>query len=113
MAGAVVEIQSVPPQKLPRQWIELRAGNAVGKHRARDRDMTLENKRKVPSHVGARRADRDRAGNVGGAILVLAAGIDQEQFAGCNAPVGPPGDAVMHDGAVRSGAGDGGKRNVL
>lgn len=41
MAGAVVEIQSVPPQKLPRQWIELRAGNAVGKHRARDRDMTL------------------------------------------------------------------------
>ena len=36
-----------------------------------------------------------------------AAGIDQQEVAGRNPPVAPAGDAVVHDGAVRLGAGDG------
>ena len=75
--------------------------------------MALEHKREIPAHVGGRRADGERAGDIGGPVLVLAAGIDQEQFARRNAPVAPAADAVMHDGAIRPGAGDGGKRNIL
>src|SRR5262249_1953288 len=53
------------------------------------------------------------AGDGGGAVLVLAAGIDQEEFAWLDRAVGPAGDAVMHNGAVRAGARDGGKRDFL
>ena len=42
VAGAVVEVEAGLPQMLPRERIELRAGGAVGEHRARDRDMALE-----------------------------------------------------------------------
>ena len=42
-----------------------------------------------------------------------AAGVDQEKLAGRNFPVGGAGDAVVNDGAVRSGARDRRKRNVL
>src|SRR5207253_2718262 len=58
-------------------------------------------------------ADRDGARNVGSAVLILRAGIDQQQVAARNAPVGLAGNAVMHDGTVRPGTGDRGKRNIL
>ena len=81
VAGAVIEVEPLRPQELARKGIELRAGRAVGKDRARDRDMTLEHAGETVAHLGGRRADRDGAGDVGGAVLVLAAGIDQEQLA--------------------------------
>ena len=89
VAGAVIEIEPGLPQELPRQRVELRAGGAVGKHRARDRDMALEHAGEAVAHLGARRADRDGAGDVGGAVLVLAAGIDQKEFAGRDAAIAP------------------------
>ena len=58
-------------------------------------------------------ADGKRASDVGRAVFVLAAGIDEKQFAGGDAPVAAAADAVMHDGAVRSGAGDGRERDVF
>ena len=113
VAGAVLEIDAGLPQELPRQRIELRAGGAVGKHRARDRDMAAQHAGEAVAHFRRWFADRDGAGDVGGAVLILRAGIDQQEIAGRDPPVGLAGDAVMHDGAVRSGAGDGRKRNVL
>ena len=44
---------------------------------------------------------------------ILRAGIDQQQVARGDPPVALAGDAVVHDGAVRSGAGDGRERDVL
>src|SRR5262249_998100 len=125
MPGAVVEVATVAPQELPRQGVELRAGGAVGEDGAGEGNMPLENQRETLAHVlahvfvnflaqtGIRRADRDSTGDIGGAVLVLSTGIDQEQFAGGDPAVALAGDAVMHDGAVRPGAGDGRKRNVL
>ena len=117
MPGAMVEVATVAPQELPRQGVELRAGGAVGKDGAGNSNMPLENQRETLAHVlaqiGVGRADRDSAGDIGRAVLVLAAGIDQEQFAGADPPVALASDAVMHDGAVRPGAGDGRKRNIL
>ena len=102
VAGAVLEIDSGLPQELPRQRVELRAGGAVGKHRARDRDMAAQHAGETVAHFRRWFADRDGAGDVGGAVLVLRAGIDQQQIAGRDPPVGLAGDAVMHDGAVRT-----------
>ena len=113
MAGAVIEIDAGLPQELPRQGVELRTGGAVGKYRARDRDMAAQHAGEAVAHFRRRLADRDGAGDVGGAVLILRAGIDQQEIAGRDPPVGLAGDAVMHDGAVWSGAGDGRERDVL
>ena len=75
--------------------------------------MALEHEGEFSPHVGGRRPDGDGAGDVGGAVLVLAAGIEQKQFARRDAAIALAGHPVMHDGAVRPGAGDGGKRDVL
>ena len=41
----------------------------------------LSTRVKLSPHLGARRADRDGARDVGGAVLILRAGIDQKEFA--------------------------------
>lgn len=53
------------------------------------------------------------AGDIGGAVFILRAGIDQQEIARRDAPVALAGDAVMHDGAVRPRSGDGRERHVL
>src|SRR5262249_42560511 len=113
VAGAVVEVEALRPQELPRKRVELRTGRALGGDRARNRDMTFEHAGEAVAHFGGRLADRDGAGNVGGAVLVLAAGVDQEQLTRRNGAIAPAGDAVMHDRTVGARAGDGRKGNVL
>src|SRR5262249_53802391 len=75
--------------------------------------MALEHAGEAFAHLRARLADRDGAGDVGGTVLILAAGIDQEQLARLDRAVGLTGDAVMDNGAVRPRARDGGKRDFL
>ena len=113
VSGAVLEIEAGLPEILPRETVELRAGGAVGKHRAGNRDVPAKHAGETVAHFRRRLADRNRAGHVGGAVFILGAGIDQQQIAGRNAPVALAGDAVVHDGAVRAGAGDGRERNIL
>ena len=55
----------------------------------------------------------NRSGDVGRAVLVLAPGIEEEEFPRRDAAIAFAGHAVMHDGAIGPGAGDGGKRDVL
>jgi hypothetical protein len=43
-------------------------------------------------------------GDIGGAVLVLRAGIDQKQLAGGERTIGPPGHPVVDYGAVRARA---------
>ncbi len=82
VAGAVIEIDAGLPQELPRQRVDLRAGGAVGKYRARDRDMAAQHAGEAVAHFRGGFADRDGAGDVGGAVFILRAGIDQQEIAG-------------------------------
>ncbi len=113
VAGAVVEVEPGLPQRHARQRIELGAAGAFRKHRDGDGDMALQHAGEAVAHLVARRADGDGAGDVGGAVLVLRAGIDQEQFVHAERAVGGAGHAVVHDGAVRTRAGNGRERDVL
>ena len=72
MAGAVVEVEPGAPQSLRANASICAPVVPFGKHRARDRDMALEHAGEAVAHLGGRAADRDRAGDVGGAVLVLA-----------------------------------------
>ena len=75
--------------------------------------MALEHAGEAVAHLVGGRADCDRAGDVGGAVLVLRAGIEQEQLVHADGAVGRLRDAVMHDCRVRPAAGDGRKRDIL
>src|SRR5438045_3103912 len=59
------------------------------------------------THLIARLADRDRAGDVSRAVEILRAGIEQIEIAGFEATLGLRHRAVMHDRTVWPGAGDG------
>ena len=51
-------------------------------------------------HLARRLADGDRARDVGGAVEILGARVDQKQLARLELAVGRRGDAVVDDGAV-------------
>ncbi len=88
------------------------AAGAFREAHARQRDVALEHAGEAVASFPATAADGDGAGDVRGAVLILAAAIDQEQRAARQAPIGALGDAVMHDGAVRTRARDGVEREV-
>src|SRR5262249_58788778 len=111
VAGAVVEVEALRPQELPCERVELRAGRALGEDRARNRDMTLEHTGEAVAHFGGRLADRDGSGNVGCAVLVLGAGVDEKQLTRRYDAIAPARDTVMHDRAVGTRAGDRRKAN--
>ena len=105
--GAVLEIDARVPQRRAGENIQLRAGRAFGKLGPRQCDMALEHPGEPVPHFVARFTQRDRSGHIGGAVQILRAGIDQEQGAGLQFPVGLRRDAVMDDGPVGPGPGYG------
>ena len=112
MARAMVEIEPGFPQRQPRQHVELRAGRAFRKHCTRNADMALQHAREAVAHFGAGLADAQRARDVGGAVLILRAGIDEvEPFA--DDAIARLGHPVMHDGAIGPRTRDGGKGHIL
>ena len=82
------------------------AGRARGKAQLRNCDHALENARETVAHLGRGRADGDRARDIGRAVDVLAAGIDEEKLARAQLAVGCLGHTVVHDRAIRPRAGD-------
>ncbi len=73
MAGAMGIIEALSPEILPGEYVELAAARAQRKARRAQSDMALEHQREPLTHLGARHADGDGAGDVGGAVLVLTA----------------------------------------
>src|SRR3546814_16783618 len=83
------------------------SSDLLGKARARQRDVPLQHQREAPPHLGARLADSNRAGHIGGAVGILAAGIQQEQLALAERAVARCAPPVVNDGAVGPRAGEG------
>ncbi len=75
--------------------------------------MAFEHAREALAHLLRWRADHDRAGDVGRAVLVLPAGIDEEKLAWREPAVALAGHPIVDDRAVRSRPRDGGEGNVL
>ena len=73
MAGAVVEIKTGLPQGNTRERIDLRARGALGKNRPGNADMAPQDTSVAVAHQGGWLADREGAGDVGRAVLVLTA----------------------------------------
>ena len=84
----------------------------LGKRARGDGDMPLEHQRKALAHLVRRLADGDRARDVGGAVEILRAAVDEEQLARPQLAVGRLADAIVDDGAVGAAAGDGVERNL-
>src|SRR5438477_781642 len=112
VAGAVGIIEPRFPQRTAGEAVELRPARAFRKYRGRDGDMALEDAGEAVAHLVGRLADRHGAGNVGGAIDILAAGVDQIERALLELAVGLLARAVVDDGAVRASAGNAVERKV-
>ena len=90
MAGAVGVVGAGLPERDARQRIEIAAARALRETRRADGDHALQNQREEPLLLLRHRADRNRAGDIGRAVDILRAGIDQEQLAGLQQPVASP-----------------------
>ena len=106
VAGAMRIIEADRPHRRARQRVNLLAGGAFRKTRRRHRDVATQNSGKGGDHSRRRRADGNGAGDVGGAIIVMRAGIDQQQAVLDKHFVLPLDGTVMHDRAIRPGPAD-------
>ena len=113
VSGAVVVVQAGAPKRKASEGVQLRAACALGKTCLGEGDVSAQDESIVAALLGRRRADGDGAGDIGGAVQVMPAGIHEKQFAVGEAAVGLLARPIMHDGAVRSGAGDGVETDVL
>jgi len=111
VAGTVVVIEPLLPERAARESVELGAGGAVRETRGRQRDVALEDAGETVAHLARRPADRDRAGHIGRAVGVLPARIDEGQSS-ADAGIAGAGDAVMRAGSMRAERRDRRKRHV-
>ncbi len=95
VAGAVRVIDAVGPEELPRQRIELATRRPGGEARAIDGDMPFEHLGEAAPVFGGRLADGNRARNVGRAVGILPARIDEIEHAGGDLAVARLVDAIM------------------
>ena len=112
VAGAVGVIEARFPQRPAGEAVELAAARALGEDRGGDRDMALEHAGEAVAHLVGRLADRHGAGDVGGAVDILAARIDQVERALLELAVGLLARLVVDDRAVRPRARDAVEREV-
>ena len=114
MACAVVEIQPDLPKRRARQRVELHAVCAGRKMRHGQRNMAAQDAGESIYRAAWGRAalDQNCARDIGCALLILAATINQIKVTGLNAAIGFLGDAIMHNRAIRAGAGDGVKAQI-
>src|SRR6185369_2245983 len=107
MPGAVVVIEPDLPERPAGQHVEAAAGGALRELHRGERDVAFEHAGEAILHLRGWRADRDGARDVGGAIEILAAGIDQVDRVHLDLAAALLRDLVMDDCAVRPGARDG------
>ena len=112
VSRAMVEIEARSPKRGARQRVDLRAVRSRREDRAGDGDVALQHAREAVTHERARPSDSDRARDVGRAVFVLRAAVDEENAA-IDFPVGLFADPIMRDRRIRASAGDGREREIL
>ncbi len=85
VAGAVPVGHALLPQRHAGQHVELHASGAHGEFGAGQRQVALEHQGEVVALLRRGLAQGDGAGDVGGAVEILAAGVDEQQSAGLQA----------------------------
>ena len=88
------------------------ARDTVREPRTADRDHALEDAGIAGAFLCADSSNRDGAGDVGRAVLILPTRIEHEQITVLKLAVGVMGHAVVDDGAVRTAARNGIKRDI-
>ena len=100
VAGAMVIVEASHPQGRAGQDVQGRAGGSGRETDMGQRQVALQHQGEAFGHLPAGLADGDGAGDVGGAVQILAAGIHQQKGAGFRALVQALGGPVVDDGAV-------------
>ena len=102
----VVVVEAGLPQRAPGEGIQMHAADALWKHQRGDGDVTLHHPRRPLPQVARRIAGTgpDCAGDVGRAVQVLSAGIDQVHLVWPDRAVRSGDDPIMDDCAVLAGA---------
>ncbi len=111
MAGAMVVIEPRLPECLAGKAIKMRSCHTLREHGGAERDMSGEDAGDMILDCHGRRiwSGPDRSRDIGCAIIVLAAAIDQKNLVRSNGAVGLWRYAIMNNGAVLTGAGYRGK----
>src|SRR5260370_38290072 len=112
MAGTGVAMEPLLPQRAAREGVELSSGGALRKPRHGQRDVALENPGEAVAHFVIRLADRDRPGDIGGAVEILRTRIEELRHPRLDPLFAVRGRPVMHDRAVRPGPRDRRKAQV-
>ena len=108
----MIEIEARSPKRGAGQRVDLSAIGSRRKDGAGDRDVTFQHTGEPVAHKRARPSDGDRAGDVGRAILILRAAVD-EKDAALDCPIGLFADPIVRNGRIRSCAGNRWEREVL
>jgi hypothetical protein len=108
----VIEVEPGLPEGGAGEGVEVPAHRAFGENQPRDADHALQYAGEAVLHLRRRRADDDGAGDIGGAVTILAARIDEEDLVQAKLAVRGGGDLVVRDRRVRPGAGNGVEGNV-
>ena len=82
MPGAVVVVDPRPPERHPRHRVDVAPGQPRRPGEPAHGDQPLQHQRERPDRLRRHRPDRDGAGDVGGAVEVLRAAVDEQELAG-------------------------------
>lgn len=106
-------VEAHPPQGPPRKGVECDARRLLRKHGRVEADVSLQHTCVALALVGAGGAKVHGSGNVGGAAVVLAAAVHEQQCGGVDGGACACFCAVVDDGAVAVGALGGGVGGVV
>src|SRR4029077_19218265 len=81
VSRAMVEVEPGAPERHARERVDLGPGRSRRKHGASDGDMALQDPGEAVAHQAGRPPDRDRTGDVGRAVFVLRAAVDEKNAA--------------------------------
>ena len=112
VAGAVIVVEPRVPERRAGEGVELGARRPLREAGHRERDVAPEDTREPIPLLRRRRADRDGPRDVGGAVEVLRARVDQVQHARLEPAVGARRRAVVDDRPVGPGPRDRGEAHV-
>ena len=113
MPGTVVIILPCGPEGCAGNGINIAACQSFGKAQLRYCNHALEHPCEGLPHLLAGRANWQCAGDIGGAILILRAAVDQQKAVTIQRAVAGLGDPIMHHGPMWARSADGVKADVM